>query len=217
MHFLVIGHDGPTFGIADRDVDEEHQAYMDGWLPRLLARGPLLSEDGEEHRGSIHVVEADDIEAARAFATEEPYAAEGWYDEVTVTTYLPLLPGTMWDRPRPPRGTRSSFVRATWTPRRPRPQSSTTTGSSAAPSWTRRATTSASPARSTCPRPRPRRRSGDWSRTQRSAFSAGGAAGATRAEVPSNGPRLQQEAGPVRVAAQPVMRALRLVRTATFR
>jgi uncharacterized protein YciI len=119
MHFLVIGHDGPTFGIADRDVDEEHQTYMDGWLPRLLARGPLLSEDGEEHRGSIHVVEAEDLAAARVFATEEPYAAEGWYDEVTVTTYLPLLPGTMWDRPRPPRGARSSFVRATWTPRRP--------------------------------------------------------------------------------------------------
>ena len=117
MHFLVIGHDGPTFGIADRDVDEEHQTYMDGWLPRLLARGPLLSEDGEEHRGSVHVVEAEDLRAARVFATEEPYAAEGWYDEVTVTTYLPLAPGTMWDRPRPPRGTRSSFVRATWAPR----------------------------------------------------------------------------------------------------
>ena len=118
MHFLVVGHDGPTFGIGDRDVDEEHQTYMDGWLPRLLARGPLLSEDGEEHRGSIHVVEADDLAAARVFATEEPYAAEGWYDEVTVTTYVPLVPGTMWDRPRPPRGTPSSFVRATWAPRR---------------------------------------------------------------------------------------------------
>jgi uncharacterized protein len=118
MHFLVIGHDGPTFGIADRDVHEEHQTYMDGWLPRLLARGPLLSEDGEDHRGSIHVVEAEDLAAARVFASEEPYAAEGWYDEVIVTPYLPLVPGTMWDRPRPPRGTRSSFVRATWPPRR---------------------------------------------------------------------------------------------------
>jgi uncharacterized protein YciI len=117
MHFLVIGHDAPTFGLADRDVHEEHQTYMDGWLPHLLARGPLLSEDGEEHRGSIHVVEAEDLTAARAFAGEEPYAAEGWYDEVTVTTYLPLVGGTMWDRPRPPRGTRSTFVRATWSPR----------------------------------------------------------------------------------------------------
>jgi uncharacterized protein len=118
MDFLVIGHDGPTFGIADRDVDEEHQTYMEGWLPRLLARGPLLSAHGEEHRGSIHVVEAEDLRAARVFATAEPYAAEGWYDQVTVTTYLPLVPGTMWDRPRPPRGTRSSFVRATGAPRR---------------------------------------------------------------------------------------------------
>ncbi len=118
MHFLVIGHDSATFGIADRDVDEEHQTYMDAWLPRLLARGPLLSDDGEEHRGSIHVVEAEDLTAARVFATEEPYAAEGWYDEVTVTTYLPLVGGTMWDRPRPPRGTRSTFVMAMWEPGR---------------------------------------------------------------------------------------------------
>ncbi len=113
MHALVLGHDGPGLVHEEHPLHERHQAYMDRWLPRLVARGPLLSPD-EEHLGSVHVVEVDDLDRARRFATEEPFAAAGWYSEITVTTYLPLVAGTMWDRPRPSLGTRSSVVRMSW-------------------------------------------------------------------------------------------------------
>src|SRR5437868_2196856 len=86
MLYLVYGRDGDQFDVgpdAD-DRHEAHQTYMDGWLPRLIARGPTLSADGEQHTGSVHVVEVDSLSAARRFASEEPYARTGWQPEVSV-------------------------------------------------------------------------------------------------------------------------------------
>lgn len=117
MQFLVHGVDGPVFDFGPDDRHEAHQAYMDGWLPRMIARGPTLSPDGEQHTGSIHVLDLPDAGTARRFATEEPYASAGWYRQVTVDPILPALTGTMWDRPAPVTGQVSSFLRAAWTGR----------------------------------------------------------------------------------------------------
>ena len=114
MLFLVYGRDSAEFGT--RDLDEAHQTYMDGWLPRLIGRGPTMSPDGEEHTGSVHVVEVDDFEAARRFAAEEPYASAGWYDEILVAPFVPAVAGTMWDRPKPIDAHPSTFILATWAP-----------------------------------------------------------------------------------------------------
>lgn len=118
MRFVVYGRDDATFDFGPSDRHEAHQAYMDGWLPRLIARGPTLSPDGEQHTGSVHVVEVDSAETAREFAFAEPYARAGWYREISVLPMSPLVDGTMWDRPRPAAGQPSSFVRVSW-PDRP--------------------------------------------------------------------------------------------------
>ncbi|HEY2698427.1 MAG TPA: YciI family protein [Pseudonocardiaceae bacterium] len=117
MLFLVYGRDGDEFGSESSGRDEAHQAYMDGWLPRMIGRGPTLSPDGEDHTGSVHVIDADDLAVARAFAADEPYASAGWYAEVSVWPMRPVLDGTMWDRPRPAGDQVSSFVLATWSAR----------------------------------------------------------------------------------------------------
>ena len=75
MHFLVLGVDGPEFdGELEAELPEEHQRYMDGWADVLVARGPVLSNDGERHAGSVHVVDLPDLAAAHRFADEEPFA-----------------------------------------------------------------------------------------------------------------------------------------------
>lgn len=117
MLFLVYGRDGDAFDYEPSDLDEAHQAYMDGWLPRMIGRGPTLSPDGEDHTGSVHVIDADDLAVARAFAADEPYASAGWYAEVSVWPMRPVVEGTMWDRPRPAGDQVSSFVLATWSAR----------------------------------------------------------------------------------------------------
>lgn len=117
MRFLVYGRDGIAFDYGPSDRHEAHQAYMDAWSSHLIARGPTLSPDGEDHTGSVHVIEVENADIARGFAFREPYAQAGWYADVSVTPMLASVDGTMWDRPVPPADQPSSFVRATWSPR----------------------------------------------------------------------------------------------------
>jgi uncharacterized protein YciI len=117
MLFLVYGRDGDAFDYEPSERDEAHQAYMDGWLPRMIGRGPTLSPDGADHTGSVHVIDAEDLATAHRFASEEPYASAGWYAEVTVWPMRSVVEGTMWDRPPPAGDQVSSLVLATWQPR----------------------------------------------------------------------------------------------------
>ncbi|MER7175997.1 YciI family protein [Streptomyces mesophilus] len=83
MLFYVQAEDAPD--VQDRMIaqGEAHWSYMDRFADRLVLRGPTLSEDGEEHTGSVHVVEVADRAAAERFATREPYWISGLYREFT--------------------------------------------------------------------------------------------------------------------------------------
>lgn len=115
--FLVRGVDGENFVYGSSDLHEAHQAYMDLWTDRLVARGPTLSDDGEHHTGSIHVLRVEDRPTAERFAFEEPYARAGWYASVSVVSMVPLVSGTMWDRSRPDPEGPAAFISVTWSPR----------------------------------------------------------------------------------------------------
>jgi len=80
-----------------RQLGEQHQSYMDGYVDRMTARGPTLTEDGETATGSMHIVDLPDVEAARAFAFEEPCYRAGVYSEVVVRRWRNLLGATMWE------------------------------------------------------------------------------------------------------------------------
>jgi hypothetical protein len=63
---------------------------MDRFATRLILRGPTLSGDGNEHTGSVHVVDLADRATAERFATEEPYWQAGLYRRVTVARAVVL-------------------------------------------------------------------------------------------------------------------------------
>ncbi|MDA2814471.1 YciI family protein [Nocardiopsis sp. RSe5-2] len=84
MPFYVHGHDRPDALDGLLRLAEDHWSYMDRFADRLLLRGPTLSDDGEEHTGSVHVVDLADREQAERFAAEEPYGRAGLYTRVTV-------------------------------------------------------------------------------------------------------------------------------------
>jgi uncharacterized protein YciI len=115
--FLVRGVDGEDFVYGRSDLHEAHQVYMDRWADKLVARGPTLSDDGEHHTGSIHVLRVDEGSTAERFAFEEPYARAGWYATVSVSSMTPLVSGTMWDRPTPDPEVPAAYVAVTWSPR----------------------------------------------------------------------------------------------------
>ncbi|GAA1352750.1 YciI family protein [Streptomyces beijiangensis] len=91
MPFYVHAQDKPGVGAELVALSEAHWSYMDRFADRLVLRGPVLSEDGEEHAGSVHVVDlADRIDAER-FANEEPFWQAGLYGQITTVRAVVLL------------------------------------------------------------------------------------------------------------------------------
>jgi uncharacterized protein YciI len=99
VQFFVYGIDEDGVDARLDELGEAHWAYMDRFAEQLVARGPTLSPDGTAHTGSIHILGASDLDAARRFASDEPFARAGLYSAVTVTPWHDALGGTMWDRP----------------------------------------------------------------------------------------------------------------------
>ena len=87
MEYFVYGQDRPGSGDLKGKLTEEHWAFMDGYGDALIARGPTLTEDREASTGSLHIVDLPDVEAARAFAYEEPYYRGGAFDSVLLCRF----------------------------------------------------------------------------------------------------------------------------------
>jgi uncharacterized protein YciI len=65
---------------------ETHLGYLDGIVAQLVLAGPLLNAEGQPI-GSLLVVEAENKDAAAAFAAGDPYAKAGLFASVTITPY----------------------------------------------------------------------------------------------------------------------------------
>ena len=97
MEYFVYGRDNPEAERLLEELAEAHWSYMDGYADALIARGPTLTPDRSSHTGSMHIIDAKDPGAARAFAFNEPYQRAGVYREVLVRRWRNELHRTMWD------------------------------------------------------------------------------------------------------------------------
>ncbi|WP_328995883.1 YciI family protein [Kribbella sp. NBC_01245] len=99
MEYFVYGRDLPGTAELKAKLTEEHWAFMDGYGEQLIARGPTLTgqDDDAESTGSMHIVGLPDVEAARAFAFEEPYYKGGVFESVQLYRFHNTLGRTMWD------------------------------------------------------------------------------------------------------------------------
>lgn len=99
MWFAIVANDVPNSleaRIASRPshLARLQQMQADG---RLLLAGPfpaIASEDPGPagFTGSLIIVEFEDLEAARAWAQEDPYLAAGVYSTVDVRPFRKTLP-----------------------------------------------------------------------------------------------------------------------------
>jgi uncharacterized protein len=122
MEFIIVGTAQPGFQLGEAEenaLNEDHWAYMDRFASDLIARGPILSKDGEEWEGSIHIVQTDARSHADRFAFEEPYWNAGQYANVQVSRFENLLQSTMWERDREPDIPTSWLARWQWSPMLP--------------------------------------------------------------------------------------------------
>ena len=84
--FLVIGHGNPGGGaIASQLRAAQRQYFVDGgYLEHLIARGPLLSDDGREWVGDVTLIQVRDRSAVEAMLAGAPFVRAGLYTNVEV-------------------------------------------------------------------------------------------------------------------------------------
>jgi hypothetical protein len=84
MDFVFYCRDKPDVQELLEQNVEEHWTFMDGYADRLLTRGPTLTDDGETHTGSLHIVRLDSVADTGTFAYAEPFYRAGVYDAVFI-------------------------------------------------------------------------------------------------------------------------------------
>ena len=82
--FLILCIDRPDARELRAATRPTHLAYLEGGEVKVKIGGALLDEGDGGPLGSMMVVEAAHMAAARAFAAEDPYAKAGLFASVEV-------------------------------------------------------------------------------------------------------------------------------------
>lgn len=98
MQYFVWGTDEPDSMAQRIAIMERHWEFIARYDDCLIARGPVLdSADVKKVKGSIHIVELDNADAAKAFAYDEPFAVEGVFAEIAMMPFRLELGRTQFD------------------------------------------------------------------------------------------------------------------------
>ena len=86
--FAVICRDKPGHLQTRIDTRDAHLGFLNEHGEVRLA-GPLIHEG--EMRGSLLVIEADDLAAAQAWAAQDPYKAAGLFASVEIIEWKKVI------------------------------------------------------------------------------------------------------------------------------
>jgi uncharacterized protein YciI len=88
MLYAVICNDKPN-SLAIRKANRpQHVEYLQSLGDTLVLAGPFTEADGTTMNGSLIVVEAASLEAARAIAAGDPFAKVSLFAEVEIRPWL---------------------------------------------------------------------------------------------------------------------------------
>ena len=82
-NFVLICIDKPDSLALRMATREAHFAYARSKAPMVKLGGPFLDDKGDM-AGSLIILEAEDMAAARRFNTEDPYTLAGLFESVDV-------------------------------------------------------------------------------------------------------------------------------------
>ncbi len=92
MLFCLYNLDQPDSQAVRQAHRPAHVAYLERQGERLVAAGPLLSDDGQAMIGSLIILDCADRGEAEAFAAGDPYAAAGLFATVTIRPWRRVFP-----------------------------------------------------------------------------------------------------------------------------
>ena len=76
--FVILAQDKPGGLDLRMSTRPEHVAFLEGLGASLKVAGPFLDAEGKPN-GSLVIIEADDLAAAQAIASADPYAKAGLF------------------------------------------------------------------------------------------------------------------------------------------
>lgn len=86
MHFVIFSTDKPGMLALREATREAHRAYIRApSVPvRMIHGGPTLDPATGSMNGTLLIVEADDMEAVRAFVASDPYSKADLFASVEI-------------------------------------------------------------------------------------------------------------------------------------
>jgi uncharacterized protein YciI len=87
MPFLIDATDKPNSGDLRTRTRPEHMEFLKASLPKLLAAGAKLSDDGATALGSAYIVDVDTRAEAEAFINADPFSKAGLFGTITITRW----------------------------------------------------------------------------------------------------------------------------------
>jgi uncharacterized protein YciI len=88
MLYALICTDKPNALPVRKANRPAHLDYIKSLGDALIIAGPFTAEDGVTMNGSLIVVEAPSLEAARSLAAGDPYAKAGLFASVEIRPWL---------------------------------------------------------------------------------------------------------------------------------
>jgi uncharacterized protein len=90
MLFALICTDKPNSIDLRMQVRPAHLAFLDKLGTNLKGAGPFVDDDGKP-TGSLVIIHADDMAAAKAIAAQDPYAIAGLFSSVDIKPWKWLI------------------------------------------------------------------------------------------------------------------------------
>jgi uncharacterized protein YciI len=91
MFYALICTDKPGSLSLRREHRPEHVAYLKGHGASLVLAGPFTADDEATMNGSLIVVEADSLDAAREIADGDPFAKIGLFASADIRPWQWVL------------------------------------------------------------------------------------------------------------------------------
>lgn len=87
MLFALICRDKPDHLAVRQDTRPAHLEFLNSLGGDLKFAGPFLDDAGAPN-GSLVMIQAEDIEAAKAIAARDPYATAGLFADVEILPWV---------------------------------------------------------------------------------------------------------------------------------
>ncbi|MAL79151.1 MAG: hypothetical protein CMN55_08575 [Sneathiella sp.] len=84
MLFIACCTDKPDHLHVRLETRPAHLAFLAEKGDALKVGGPTLGDDSETPNGSLLIFEETDLEAAKAWVAQDPYASAGLFEKVVV-------------------------------------------------------------------------------------------------------------------------------------